>query len=269
MLMLQSPGWGVGAGLYESGLAALEAWFTVVYHSPAGSDTSTEPADPADMNVATFVADLERLRSHLGLDSVALLGHSHGGYIAMNYALRYQQHLSHLILVDAQLGVTEPGDDLRESLPRLAADPRFAAAAQAFMAPRKLDTDKDLSTLLEAIFPLYFHDPDAPAVAAARAYVREHRISAAAMNASSAADGRFAVRDRLREIQVPTLAIAGRQDFICSPVQARVIAENVPGAELLIIEDCGHLPWAEQPETFFAAVRDFAGQMPGSDPAGS
>jgi hypothetical protein len=119
VLMVQPPGWGVGAGLYEHAFGPLESHFTLIYHDPRGSGRSEAPADSAEMNVGAFVEDLESLREHLKLDSFALLGHSHGGFIALNYALKYPRRLSHLLPVDAQLGVDEPREDAERNLPEL------------------------------------------------------------------------------------------------------------------------------------------------------
>lgn len=136
--MVQAPGWGIGCGLYEGSLARLEGSFTVVHHDPQGSGGSDSPSDPREMNVGSFIDDLDDLRRHLSLERFALMGHSHGGFIAMNYALKYPQHVSHLIALDAQLGVTEPAQDVQRTLPALADDPRFEEAARLFAGPRKL-----------------------------------------------------------------------------------------------------------------------------------
>lgn len=257
VLMVQPPGWGIGVGLYEQTFHPLENDFTLIYHDTRGSGRSPAPANPEDMNVGAFVEDLEALRKHLELDAFALIGHSHGGYIALNYAVKYQQHLSHLIALDAQLGVEEPGQDIQRTLPELAKDPRFADAAKAFGESSKIESDEDMADFFKRIAPLYFRDPEGEGVATLRDYVQENRVVVAAMRAAGASNRRFLVRDKLNTIDVPTLVLVGRHDFICSPVHAQVIHEGIKGSQLVVFEDSGHLPWTEEPELFFSTVTGF------------
>jgi hypothetical protein len=63
--------------------------------------------------------------------------------------------------------------------------------------------------------------------------------------------------DRLGEIRVPTLVMAGRDDFIFPPEHQGQLAAGVPGARLRIIERAGHNPHAERPDEVMEAVREF------------
>lgn len=257
VVMVQAPGWGVGAGLYEHTLGPLEHNFTVIYHDTRGSGGSLPVSDATSLNVGRFVSDLEALREHLGIHSFALMGHSHGGFIAMNYALKYPKHVDALVLVDAQLGVNEPRDDVQRTIPKLAQDPRFATAANVFSAPWRMDTDEDILALLDGVWPLYFRDPLSNAARASRELLRASTVSALSMKLTSASNDRFLVRDRLQEIAVRSLVMVGRHDFICSPVQARMIHEGIRGSQLVEFENSGHFPWLEEPDAFFRSVLKF------------
>jgi proline iminopeptidase len=256
-IMVQAPGWGIGTGLYEKTLAPLERDFTVVYHDTRGSGGSVPVADSTSMNVGQFVTDLEALRTYLGIESFALLGHSHGGFIAMNYALAYPRNLSALVLVDSQLGVDEPREDAQRTVPKLAQDPRFAQAVGVFSSPWRMDTDEEMKALVDGVWPLYFFDPSAGVAATSREVLRSGTISCAAMKETSATNGQFLVRNRLGNITVPTLVLVGRHDFICSPVQAQAIHAGVTGSVLEVFERSGHLPWLEEPQLFFNTLGRF------------
>ncbi len=67
----------------------------------------------------------------------------------------------------------------------------------------------------------------------------------------------WTVMNRLGEITVPALIIAGREDFIFPPEHQRELAARIPQARLQIIERAGHNPHAEQPAQVMQAVRDF------------
>ncbi len=260
-LVVQPPGWGVGAGIYEQTYLSLADDHSLIFVDTRGSGGSQRDVEPATINVGQFVDDLEGLRADLGIERMALTGHSHGGYIALNYALRFPSRLTHLILVDAQVGVTETGEDLRRTLPQRAMQPEYQDAVAAFREDRGLSTDEQFGERLQRVAPLYFHD-----VTKAAPLMEGVKLAPPAMTAfraANASDGQFPVRDRLHEIQVPALVLVGRHDFICSPVQAQLLADNIPSAQLHIFEHSGHFPWIEEPEEFFTTMREFLDTQPG------
>jgi proline iminopeptidase len=73
--------------------------FTLVFYDHRCNGRS-EGADVTSMTWENLTADAEMLRKTLGFDKWAILGHSFGGMVALEYALRYPQYLSHLILLD-------------------------------------------------------------------------------------------------------------------------------------------------------------------------
>jgi len=90
----------------------------------------------------------------------------------------------------------------------------------------------------------------------------------------------WSVMDRLGEIDVPTLVLAGRDDFLFPPESQALLVAGIPSSRLRIIERAGHNPQSERPVETLAAVRDFlatapprgtiaSGQQPSADvPAG-
>jgi len=262
VLAIQPPGWGVGSKMYEDTLADLAQDYTLVLHDTRGSGRSMAPTvDYAQVNVGTLNDDLEALRQHLSIDQFVLWGHSHGGFVAANYTLKYPGRVAGLVLVDAQLGVEEPGADVARILPQRAVTPGFEAAVAAFTGPRQLASDEDLGAFLKKIGPLYFKDPASPAVDVLGNFVTSNRIALAAFAATSSTDKNFLIRDRLGEISVPTLVLVGAHDFICSPVQARLLADGIPGAQLVELADSGHMGWIEEPQAFRLALRGFLGRL--------
>ncbi len=109
--------------------------------------------------------------------------------------------------------------------------------------------------MLQSIGSLYFHDvvKGAPLIDG----MALTRPALTPFRAANASDGQFLVRNRLPQIQVPTLVLVGRYDFICSPVQPRMLADGIPAARLHIFELSGHFPWIEEPEEFFTTIRGF------------
>jgi pimeloyl-ACP methyl ester carboxylesterase len=67
------------------------------------------------------------------------------------------------------------------------------------------------------------------------------------------------VTSRLAEIRVPALVICGRHDVISAPAEMRQIAEQLPDARFVEIEDAGHMAPFEQPAAVNSAIREFLG----------
>lgn len=261
ILIMQSPGWGIGCIPYVKSLAPLERSHTVVYYDPRASGASTH-TPPATLHVGTLVEDLEGLRAYLGIERFRLAGHSHGGLIAAHYALRHPERVSALVLLAAQLVGVRPHPAERNGQVDPAAVPEIAAAFDylesvgGFERMFSATTDVEATGFLSGIAPLYFRDPRYTPVL--REMFSDRPIPVATMQSVSATDGGFPLSDRaLRACPVPTLVVSGRYDMFCPPAPARQLAETMPHARYAVFEQSGHFAWIEEPEAFFETVSAF------------
>lgn len=264
VLLVEAPGWGVGASIYEATFGPLEKDLTVVYWDPRGSGASGVPTDAADLHVGAFVDDLEALRAHLGLERFALMGHSHGGFIALHYALRHPDRVSRLMLLDAQLVGVEAHPDEPQRVPDADTNPdlegvfRFLDSVGGFDELFRMKTDAEATAFMQRIVPMYFRDVSKSG-ALARLFA-SGALPVRTMQAVSGTDGSFPLGVGLRQFRVPTLIVAGRYDLVCPIGAARRLAETIPEARLALFEQSGHFPWIEEPEKFFALAHDFLSQ---------
>ena len=74
------------------------------------------------------------------------------------------------------------------------------------------------------------------------------------------------LREHLAAISNPTLVIAGDSDTTTPPEMAAELAAGVPGAELIVLDDCGHCPPLERPAAFADALEGFLSQAPRTRP---
>jgi pimeloyl-ACP methyl ester carboxylesterase len=74
---------------------------------------------------------------------------------------------------------------------------------------------------------------------------------------AAAGYGGIELEDRLGEIGNPVLVLAGRLDRTCPPEAAEVMAAGIPGAELRIFEQSGHMTFVEEQDAYLETVRDF------------
>jgi proline iminopeptidase len=198
------------------------------------------------------VEDLEALRAHLGLDKVVLVGVSYGGMVALTYAARYPEHVSHLIAVvtashggfirRAQEILAERGTPEQRRVARRLWDGAFESEEQM----------REFFALMGPLYSTTF-DPAAAAAAARRATYSPDAINEAFGGFLRSYD----VTEQLGRITAPTLVIAGRHDWICAPEFSELIAARIPRADLRIFERSAHRPWADEREAFFDVVRGF------------
>jgi pimeloyl-ACP methyl ester carboxylesterase len=217
------------------------------------------------MSTSDMVEDLESLRQLLDLESITLLGHSHGGTIAIGYAITHPEHVRSLILVDAAIEDYPDADrdaDFKREIGKRAADPRFKAAIKAASVPDDWEpqTDGEFDAHLRDILPLYFYDPVRNGPKFARTDTGPPASAWVSKTFDAASKAPMKQDSRLNQIRAKTLVLVGRADWICPVNVANRIHQRVPHSRLIVVERAGHFPWIEQPQRFFQAVTEFAQQ---------
>lgn len=259
--MLVCHGGGPGlSSLYLRDLAGLGERLTLAFLDPRGTGNSSRPADPRSYAIADYVADVEELRAQLGLEQMNLLGHSHGGVVAMAYAAAYPQRVERLILAStlARFG-EEQESEMIAAIEERAAEPWYEDARAALDAEQNGDfsSDEELGELVGREMPFYF-----------ACYGEVERVYHEALrdevpNADTLLFFNqeivpsFDLRGELASIAARTLVITGEKDFITGPGGAAETAAAIPGAELVILPDTGHFIFVEARDRFRAEVERF------------
>ncbi|HVN12867.1 MAG TPA: alpha/beta hydrolase [Kineosporiaceae bacterium] len=237
--------------------------FTVIFYDHRCNGRSVG-VPVSSMTWENLTADAEALRESLGFDTWAVLGHSFGGKVALEYALRYPTSLSHLILLDTG------GDSWweQENAPKLLAERGFSRK-KVELARRWFNG----ATAPWEFFPTLMrlgaaYDPHTNVFAAVRTMFAERhskmRPQAQIFGFGQLMKG-WTVMDRLGEIRAPTLVMAGRDDFVFPPEHQGQLAAGIPDARLEIIERAGHNPQDERTAEVMRAVSDFISTAPGPE----
>jgi proline iminopeptidase len=246
-LLLCHPGGPGGSGRYFGGLPELAAERTVLLLDPRGTGASDRPANARAYDLSDYAADIEAVRRHLGLERLDVLGHSHGGFVAMAWAGAHPASVGRLVLSNTAPRFTEAIRQARTALiESYAAEPWFSdavAALEDHQACRFAD-DAELGGLLEREMPFYFPR-----------WGEEERAMAAQLQASGlngdalrhfndhVAPG-MDHRAALAAVTAPALVITGELDFFAEP-PAREIADALPNATLVVIPGGGHFIFSE------------------------
>ncbi len=257
LLVVQAPGWGIGSEYLRNGLVPLETDFTFVTYDTRGSGHSSRPQNESRMSTSDMVDDLEGLRAYWGLPTMMVLGHSHGGAIALGYAIRYPKRVTKLILVDSNIQDFDDRKIIQQQLEARRGDKRFEAAVSWEMADTRSNTDEEFAASVQRGLPLYFYDPDVGMPLLAK--TAPSLPSIWARHTNSAADEKSPIKEDsvMNQVHAKTLILVGEDDWICPPVIAERIHSAIRGSTIRIFPHCGHFPWIEAAPNFFEQVKLF------------
>lgn len=246
-----------GPGLDYTTLSALERLadqFTLVFYDHRCNGRSTGSIE--SMTWENLCADADALRETLGFERWSVLGHSFGGHVALEYALRYSERLSGLVLMDTAADAWWPQENAPEILRKRGYSAARVDAARRFFNGKLRPNDVS-RTVFRFIGAYFYHRRALLTPSAIRAAFRlKMRPEAHVLGFGTLLPG-WSVMNRLHEIAAPTLVIAGRHDFLFPPEHQAILADRIPNARLELIEGAGHNPQDERPAETMAAIRDF------------
>jgi proline iminopeptidase len=230
---------------------ALADEFRLVFYDARGSGRS-EDAPPYTHD--QWVADADELTRLLGIERFALLGHSYGGIVAQEYALRHQDRLTRLILVDTAPSTVENEETIARAL--AAGLPGIEEHWLHKLFEGRVGSDAEMKRMWELLLPLYFEGPFDPALPKQMAdqtyfHYATHNYAFSVNNPA------YDVRGRLGEVAVPTLVICGGNDWITPLSKSEEMVSLIPGSGLEVFEHSGHMPMIEESEKFLAVLRAF------------
>jgi pimeloyl-ACP methyl ester carboxylesterase len=225
---------GLGGDLagWRRNIPTLAGELRVVAFDFRGNGRSDPP--PADATMAIFVEDTLAVMDEVGVPAAHVYGQSFGGMVAQQLAVDHPDRVRSLILA-----ATHPGH--RHAVPSRVRVPKGrpweALYSQAFLRKHPDQVAEDLRS-----------GTAQPEEAARRQWL--------AMQA-------FDPWDRLPSIGVPTLVLHGTEDRTIDPANARLLAERIPGARLVLLPGAGHVYHAEQPVEADRAVLEFVRSVAG------
>lgn len=182
-----------------------------------------------------------------GFDTAVLVGNSLGGYLALTTALNYPANVSGLVLVDAAVYNPAPPP----FLPVIAQLPQVDALGPLISRQIK---DVGVSILISA-----WHDTNRVTPAIIENYRRPLRTPDwdKALWAFTTAPRPKNIIPRLSSLRMPVLVMTGDDDKLVPASNSVRLAKDIPGAKLVIITNCGHMPQEEKPDEFVKAVKPF------------
>lgn len=234
------------------------------YYDQLGSYYSDQPEDPSLWEVDRFVEEVEQVRKALGLDkdNFYVLGHSWGGILAMEYALKYQENLKGLIISNMMASCPDYGKYANEVLGP-AMPPEVFAEIQEIEA----NNDFDNPRYMELLVPHHYeeHVLRMPAEEWPNSVNRMFGHLNPNVYVPMQGPSEFGVRGKLenwdrtadlKNIGVPTLSIGGAHDTM-DPKHMEWISTEVQNGRYLHCPEGSHVAFVDDQETYFEGLIAF------------
>lgn len=222
-------------------LVDLKKQFTVILMDNRGVGRSTQECE---IQIGLMADDSMVLLRHLGLEKVHLLGHSMGGMVALEFAVRYPGMVEKLVLASSTVRNLARNNRLFDD---------WASAREA-----ELDQSAWFRTIFTWIFTEMFFE-NGQRVDDVIRYLLGYPWpqSAQGFRKQVQAIAAFDGTALLPQISVPTLVLAGELDILMPLKHSVTLADGIAGAQLTVIEQAAHSVHTEQPEAFVSQVIAF------------
>ena len=235
----------------------LEKTLRVVYFDQRGSGHSERPAS-RDYAMTTLVNDVEGLRNALGVNQIAVMGHSFGGVLALEYAARFPDRVSHLSLVSSPSDL--PASCAVRKARLLELHPEVRARADSTRAASDCELEFRLlpSAQHEAfsnaiMFPDSMRRKQQDSIDAASGLRNTGELGSAMMR-NGLLTYRFNGQQRLT---MPVLIISGGRDASVGVEPQKQFAQSLRTARFLLYPDAGHFVYLDAPDQFARDVIAF------------
>lgn len=238
-------GLGGNGANWAFNMGALAQKYRVIVPDQIGFGRSDKPQ--ISYRIGTYVDFLDKFLAALNVERASLIGNSMGGWIAAAYALAHPSKVERLVLADAA-GFAPPKElDLRtlSGLNPSTREGMRQLAARVFYNKQLFATDAAIDLMLTQ------------RMAAGDGHTIQSLIE-------SIARGEDMLDNRLAAIKQPTLIIWGREDGLTLLADGQRFQREIPGSQLVVFENCGHIPQVEKAAEFNAAVLKFLSGTQGS-----
>lgn len=232
----------------------------VVVYDQLGCGSSDRPQD-VEWSVAVFRDEVVAVRSQLGLERIHLLGTSWGGMLALEHVLSGAEGIVSLILSSTLASIEQWAAE--QLALKNALRPDVVEVLDRHELKGTYD-DPEYDQAMEAYFDRHFYRGRRPRPELELMEAQRGRDVYRAMQGpnewtpTGALRG-WDVRDRLGEIDVPTLVIRGRHDMCTDPIAA-TLTEGIPESREVVLEESSHTPLLEETDRYLASIGAFMRQ---------
>jgi pimeloyl-ACP methyl ester carboxylesterase len=237
------PGFASGAWSWSWQIEELANHFRVIAFDPRGISRS-EIGEGETVTIEQISDDIIRLLDELGIERPNVLGISFGGFVALDYVLRYSERVNRLVLASTSFG--GPGH-VAPSIEVLT----------AFASTEGLNTPERIRKYLTVAFSPEFAAANEAAVNRFCEMREENFVPREVYMQQLQAALSFDVADRVTQIEAETLIITGENDVVVPKQNSWNLAAKISRARIEVIQGTGHMAFVEKAPEFNRIVVDF------------
>jgi proline iminopeptidase len=266
ILIPGGPG-GVHVGLRR--FDSLATRFMLIYFDAFGRGKSDTAKDVKEYTLERDIEDIEGLRIALKLNKINVLGHSYGGVVAQGYALKYPEHVKHLVLANTfhsylmwQENDDNSNHEIKTNYPEVW-DSLMIIREKGYVSSDQLH--QDIYGKVPYGF-LYAYNPDNFRSRGGKPYPNANNTRLYYQMVGKDGDfivgsdiGNFDYRTQLKNLKMPVLIYGGRYDRVAVPWMMVKFKEYCPQARFVMFEHSGHNPQVEEPQKLFQLLNEFLG----------
>ncbi len=236
-----------------------QAGIEMYYYDQLGCGNSDHPTDTRLWTVERYTDEVEQVRQALGLENFVLFGHSWGGMLTYEYALKYGQHLRGAVVSNMTAGVTAYNEYARTFRAELSAED--LAKVDKYEAAQQYDAPEYQQIVMEKLYTKHICRLNPWPEPVTRSL---NKANFAIYNQMQGPNefviiGNFKGWERwadLPKIKTRTLVMGARYDEM-DPEQMRKVASLIPNAKLFISEQGSHMAMYDDQQAYFGALIPF------------
>lgn len=250
-----------GPGLDSAGFEAVaktiaaQGYRTILFDQRGTGHSKLASINAETIQLALMVQDIEQLRQQLHIEKWVVLGHSFGGMLGAAYAAKYPQYISKLIFSSSGGLDLQFRDQIAERLlNNLSLQEQIRLQMYQLRQRSGDDSDSTLDTLAQLRARAYVVDKSKAPLIAARLKVVNLTINQLVF--ADLEKNHFDLKTQFKQFGAPVLVLQGENDII-STETAQTIAGSFSNAELVLLPQCAHYGWLDQPDLYYSSVFRF------------
>lgn len=235
----------------------------VIFYDQMGCGKSTGEINNETISINSYVNDLEAIRKSLGFEKISLLGHSWGGFVCAQYAISHAECVDKLILSNSiPFSLQDFSLFIAESIRRTKPIHSELMAIQLTIEYQDGDP-KMIERHHRRIFRVYCHLPEKADLLNLRMSQTE-TVNGGRVHdilRENILDKPFDLYGPLKSLKISTLVIHGDTDPV-PLISAQRTHECLQNSKIVVMKNCGHFPYVEDPDTYFKHIKDFLSEYP-------
>ncbi len=234
--------------------------YQLIFYDQRAAGQSSIDVDPKTMTLDGFIEDIEQLRQQLNLEKINLLGHSWGGLLAMNYAIKYDEHLNHLILSNASApsvaDAQQEGLLVAQKMTKRDQDKLNNLTSSGLL--RTEDPSEAIKEMMMLSYRVHMYDTS-NMYRLELSIPKDFMLRSQAYRTLNPDLANYDLYDQLMQVSTPTLVLFGESEPAVQ-LHANRMAGAFQNGALYVVKGAGHFPFIESNKDYTAKIKSFINQ---------